>query len=436
MNPRVIRPGERSGVAAVPASKSELHRILIAAALSEGESTIRANGLSEDVLSTAECLSALGARVRIREDKPEQEIGIQSILRESRPSFSDGSQGKVTLPCRESGSTLRFLLPLVGALGIPSCFEREGRLPERPLSPLSEELERHGMKLVSDGAKLYAEGRLLSGAYTVPGDISSQFITGLLYALPLLEGDSKLLVTGRVESEDYIRMTLDVLSRAGIEIREERNGEGVLYRVPGRQRYRLSGRIDPGGDWSGAAFFLSLGALSERGVTVEGISAHTLQGDRAIIEILKRFGARVEEEETRVTVYKDQLKGCTVDAAMVPDLVPVVSVIAALSEGETRIIRAGRLKLKESDRLKTTADLIRALGGHAEESGDGLRIVGVPKLTGGQVSSAGDHRIAMSAAVAAAGSRSEVVIEDPEVVRKSFPDFYQVLEGLERRPVQ
>ena len=228
-------------------------------------------------------------------------------------------------------------------------------------------------------------------------------------------------------------MTLDVLERSGVRVTVSETECGRLFQIPGGQCPRLPGTVTASGDWSGAAFFLALGALSDEGVSVEGLSAGTAQGDREILELLRRFGAKVKTADGRVTVSKGTLQGCTVDASMIPDLVPVLAVVAALSEGETVITHAERLRLKESDRLKTTAALLNALGGKAEETADGLKITGVKKLKGGTVSSAGDHRIAMSAAVAAAGSENEVIIEDPDVVKKSFPGFYEELEKLARK---
>ena len=403
MNERVILPGVRSGTVTVPPSKSEAHRLLIAALLSGRPLPEIEDGLSEDIQATAECLRAL---------RSEKETA--------------------DLFCRESGSTLRFLLPVAGALRKTAVFHREGRLPERPLEPLLSELKAHGMTFEENGALLFVSGRLSGGRFTLPGDVSSQFVSGLLFALPILPESSELLVTGRIESEAYIEMTLETIRKAGVSVRVTETPEGRRYEVPGRQNYRLPETLAPGGDWSGASFFFAMGALSETGVTVEGLSADSPQGDKAMLSVLERFGAEVKIRDGRVTVSKGRLKGCSVDAAMIPDLVPPIAVVAALSEGETVIGNAGRLRIKESDRLKTTASLINALGGKAEEMEDGLRIYGVGKLKGGRVTSASDHRIAMSAAAAAAGSEQEIIIEDPDVVRKSFPGFYEELEKLSR----
>lgn len=407
MNVRTILPGERSGTVQVPPSKSEAHRLFIAAALSGRTVKDLPDGLSEDILATADCLQALAA-------------------------WTEG-RGRTELFCRESGSTLRFLIPVAGALGIPAAFHREGRLSERPLEPLLTELRRAGMAFREEGTVLFVEGTLGPGRFELPGNVSSQFISGLLFALPILSGDSELFIKAPIESEAYVKITLQTLRLAGIAWETKETAEGRRYRIPGRQRYCLPETVTAGGDWSGASFFFALGALSKDGVTVEGLSQDTAQGDREMLSVLKRFGANVEISDGRVTVSKVTLKGCTVDASMIPDLVPPIAVVAALSEGETVITHASRLRLKESDRLKTTAALVNALGGNAIETADGLRITGVKKLKGGTVSSEGDHRIAMSAAVAAAGSENEVVIENPDVVKKSFPGFYEELEKLTRK---
>ena len=426
MEPRRILPGVRMGTARVPSSKSEVHRLLIAAALSARPVTIETNGLSEDIFATAWCLSALGADIEIRETEEGETIRVT-------PAGKTAGASPVLLPCRESGSTLRFLIPLAGALHSSAVFHREGRLPERPVRDYLDVLSAHGMSFREDGADLEVSGQLLSGEYDVRGNVSSQYVTGLLFALPVLSGESVVSVLKPVESKEYIRMTVQVLESAGIRLFTEDLPDRIRFRIPGGQCYALPERVKAGGDWSGAAFFLALGALSEEGVTVTGLSENSTQGDRKILDILAAFGARIEQTEAGIHVLRGMLRGTVFDAAEVPDLVPPVSVVAALSEGETRICHAERLRFKESDRLRETANLLRALGGKAEETADGLRIIGVPFFTGGRVSSAGDHRIAMSAAIAAAGSKEPVLIENPEVVGKSFPKFYEELDALSRK---
>ena len=426
-----ILPGVRCGTARIPASKSRAHRLLILGALSEKPSELICNGLSNDILATIDCLNSLGAGIEV---SPDGKIHIIPI---ERNAGGDIISDVAALPCRDSGSTLRFLLPLAGVLHRRTRFEMEGRLPERPLDPYDQELTAHGMRIRKDGSGLICEGELHPGDYTLPGDVSSQYISGLLMALPLLDGDSTLTVTGTVESGDYIRMTEDALKDAQISFTREHN----RYYIPGRQICDPPQTRAVEGDWSGAAFFLTLGALSPEGVLVKGISTSSLQGDKAIIDILQRFGADIRETGDGIIASYAPLHGITVDASAIPDLVPVISVAAAAASGTTQIINAARLRLKESDRILSTAQMLTSIGASVEEGPDSLTIRGcgfVPgnrMLSGGNVDSFNDHRIAMSAAVAAAVCDSPVTISDPDCVRKSFSDFWDVYDSLTRRPL-
>ena len=406
----VLPAGALAGTVQIPASKSQAHRLLICAALGKSPVTLFCDGLSKDIIATARCLRALGARVETEDDR---------ILRLTPGRTED----VCLLPCGESGSTLRFLLSVAAALGAKATFCMEGRLPQRPLYPLDEELTRHGVTLTRSGDTLTVSGQLQSGDYTLPGNVSSQYISGLLMALPLLEGDSTLTVTQPVESAGYIAMTEDALRLSGIRFAKD----GWVYRIPGGQTARLPAQLAVEGDWSNAAFFLCAGALSERGVIVTGLNDTSSQGDRAIVELLRQFGAQVSQTDHSVTVCAAPLHGITVDAAAIPDLIPVVSVVAAFAEGETRIVNAARLRLKESDRLTTTASMLRNLGGSVEERPDGLIIRHAP-LTPGTVDSANDHRIAMAAAVAA--SRCAVTVLGSECVSKSYPRFWEDYDAV------
>ena len=409
-----IEPGERAGCLRAPGSKSYTHRLLLLAAVGREEVAVDCGELSDDAAATAECLSSLGARADL--STPGQ-IRI-APLREPRG-------GLLPMPCGQSGATLRFLLPLAGALGVKCVFDRRGRLGERPLSPLDRQLEEHGMSLRAEGALLYARGTLGPGDYELPGNISSQYISGLLMALPLLNGDSTLRVTGRRESEGYIAMTEKVLSLAGIRLEATQEG----WRIPGGQTPALPGRVTVEGDWSSAAPFLCMGALSSRGVCVTGLAPDSAQGDRAIGTLLREMGALVELKSDSVTVRRGSLRGIEADAAQIPDLIPTLCALAAFAEGETRVINAGRLRLKESDRLAATAALIRSLGGEVRELPEGLVIRG-GGLAGGRADSAADHRIAMAAAVAAGGCAGPVRLAGAECVAKSYPRFWQDFASL------
>lgn len=394
------QPGARTGTVMPPVSKSIAHRKLICAALSGPQCSVDcgpAEELSADITATKACLSALL------------------------------SGGKV-LPCGESGSTLRFLLPVAAALGADVSFHMEGLLPNRPHKELTDQLALHGAVIRQEGSEMFCNGQITAGEYTIPGGVSSQFVSGLLFAIPLLKGDSTITIEGRLESAAYVAMTEQAVTEAGIRVIRKDNG----FFIPGGQKYRAKAEESVERDWSGAAFGLCLGGFSEKGITVSGLRPDSLQGDRRILDILAGFGAEIKKEKDGILVKRGaEMKPQTIDASEIPDLVPVISVFAAGIKGETRITHAERLRFKESDRLATTEALIRSLGGTAEQTEDGLRITGRGFLTGGTVNPAKDHRIAMSAAVAAAICSEPVVILDAECAGKSYPGFYKDFERLE-----
>ena len=406
---RTIIPGARTGRVRIPASKSQAHRLLICAALGEEKTEVVCDGISADIAATAKCLSALGAKIE------EMETGFLVSPIKKVP------EGRCELYCGESGSTLRFLLPIVGALGVQAAFHREGRLPQRPLAPLDGVLTAHGMTLSEDGDILLCSGQLQAGDYEITGNVSSQYISGLLMALPRLAGESTLTVTGTLESAAYVAMTEDALRLSSVKFSKN----GASYAIPGGQRFRLPARTAVEGDWSNAAFFLCMGALAKEGIRVEGLNLKSSQGDRGVLDVLRAFGAAVSEEENAVTVRRGTLRGVTVDASPIPDLIPVLSVVASVAAGETRVENAYRLRLKESDRLQSTANLLRALGGRVEEKEDGLVITGVSALHGGAVETQNDHRLAMSAAVAACAAMGEVTVDNDACVAKSYPRFWE-----------
>ena len=410
---RTVAPGPRTGAVQIPASKSQAHRMLICAALSKAPSRLVLDGFSADIEATVQCLEALGAQLT------QETAGLLIAPIGARPA-------NAKLDVGESGSTLRFLLPVLGALGIRAEIQMHGRLPERPLSPLWEVLEAHGMQLRQDGAVLHTDGQLCAGDYSLPGNVSSQFISGLLFALPLLNENSTLTVTGALQSARYVAMTEQALAAAGIFTKKD----GQVWQIDGGQRYAAPAVQTVEGDWSNAAFFLCMGALSETGVTVAGLNPASLQADRAITELLTRFGAELTISGQAVTVRRGSLHGITLDAGPIPDLIPVVSCLAALCEGETRVENAARLRLKESDRLQTTAALLSALGGSVRELPDGLIISGRGRLSGGTADACGDHRIAMSAAMAACGCEGPVTVLGSECVAKSYPAFWEDFASL------
>ena len=411
-----IDPGQRRGSIEAPASKSECHRLFITAALGIKEVSIDCGRLSSDLTATADCLRALGADIR------ETGKGIYSVT----PVHGNGS-GRAELFCGESGSTLRFLLPVCGLLGREAVFHMEGRLPSRPLDALCSALCAHGMDMEKRGNLLRCSGRLESGDFVLPGDCSSQYISALLMTLPLLGGGSRVIVSGPVQSEPYIELTENILKLCGAETGKN----GREYLIPGGQAYALPESVKAEGDYSAAAFFLCAGALSDEGISVSGLREYSAQGDRKIIDMLSKMGARTGRCGGTVTVRRGELKGVTLDASQVPDLVPPAAALMAFADGESRIINAGRLRLKESDRLKSTALLLASLGGEVKELTDGLIISGRESLRGGNVCSFGDHRIAMAAAEAACGCREKVIIDGAEAVQKSYPGFWRDFGGLE-----
>ncbi len=522
MNVR-LEPSKLQGTLDAIPSKSHAHRILIAQKLAQLQGQQKLGSLaipafSEDIEATKNCL------VQMDKNMP-------------------------YLDCKESGSTLRFMLPVAMALKDEAVFIGSGKLPHRPISPLKEEMETHGCRFYMGGKKQspgdkYREicnirGRLQPGEYSLPGNISSQFITGLLFALPILDGDSVLTLTTELESAGYVDLTLDVLQTFGIEIKSKASPEGLLiYEIAGNQRYLEPDGLTVEGDWSNAAFWLAGGALGGN-VTVRGLNLHSSQRDKEILDVLRDMGAnisitelpepsyakiscagegglaekasaeRTSIEDTpmgtlmegkdrsinptgdsadapsaykqarqansatdsvnliknatkpalpaceemhdasaayepakpnppackttncMITVYcKNALKGTEVSVAQTPDMVPILASVMALANGASMITNAERLKIKESDRLRTVYDFLFKLGADITDGGSGLSLTGKPRLNGGEVESHNDHRIAMAAAIASCGCKNPVLIRGAEAVKKSYPAFFEDFAAL------
>lgn len=411
----VLLPGgARRGEVPAIASKSAAHRFFICAALGETPCEIVCGPLSDDLSATLACLSALGADIAYARGR----VRIEPIRGLPR--------GEALLPCGESGTTLRFCLPLCGALGLRAVFDRRGRLAVRPIEPLCAQLRLHGMTIESEGALLRCSGRLRGGDWALPGGVSSQFISALLLALPLLGQDSTLTVTGACVSAPYIALTEQALRAAALRFSKA----GAVYAIPGGQRPSLPPVLALEGDWSAAAPFLAMGALSDAGVAVSGLDGASAQGDRAVCQLLSALGADVRLDGDRVTVRKKELHGIRFDAAQTPDLMPVIAALGALAEGETRIENAARLREKESDRLRSTAAMLAALGADVSELPDGLVVRGKASLPGGETEAFSDHRVAMAAAVAACGCTGGVTLRGAACVSKSHPRFWDDLRSL------
>lgn len=408
MSLAVISPSVIRGTLTPPPSKSAAHRLLIAAALA-GEGRVRGLSLSADMEATLRAVRGLGVSVRLD--------GDAACFAPAPPS---SSPSPLPVDCGESGSTLRFLIPLYAARGIPAVFTGHGRLPERPLGVYADCLSPHGVTLsAASGLPLTVTGRLTGGDFALPGDVSSQFITGLLFALPLCREDSRIRLTTPLESAGYVDMTLQVLRQAGIRVEPLEDG----WFIPGSQTYRpLDTAVES--DWSQAAFLLAAGALGGE-VTLTGLNPASAQGDREALSLFRRFGAAVEEAPGRIVCRKALLHGIDIDAAQIPDLVPVLAVTAALADGVTHITGAARLRLKESDRLAAVADGIRRLGGRVEEGPDSLTITGVSRLAGGRAEGYNDHRIVMALSMAALGCEAPVTVTDAQSVAKSWPAFFE-----------
>ena len=414
---KTIRTGTRTGSIQIPSSKSIVHRLLICAALGDQQAEIQYSGMSKDIWATICCLSALGAGI----SHTDRQIKVEPI--DVRREQSE----EIILPVGESGSTLRFMLPLAGALGRKAVYLMEGRLSARPLSPFDRLLEEKGMKIRRNGDRLYSEGKLQSGSYVLPGNISSQYFSGLLMGLPILEGSSVMKSEGKLESAGYVRLTEDILQAAHIYMERP---DDVSWRIPGGQKTRMQTPVISEGDWSNAAFFLCMGALSEKGICVSGLNLNSGQGDREVLQILKEFGARISFEEEAVSVSLGEKHPLVIDASDIPDLVPVVSVLCCAAKGRSEITHAARLRLKESDRLRSVSELIRSLGGEITEHPSGLTIFGSGTLQGGTIDSSNDHRIAMSAAVAASLCETPVTVLGSECVEKSYPAFFDDMSSL------
>jgi len=406
-----ISPAPLSGeVAAIP-SKSDAHRLLILAALSVGETHLLMGQRSEDIDATITCLSALGAEISTLPDG----VLVRGIERAAENPLLD---------CGESGSTFRFLLPVAAALCEHARFTGAGRLPERPIGELMRAMQAHGGRFSNERLPFETTGKLAGGAFSLPGNVSSQYLTGLLLALPLLGQSSQICLTTRLESAAYVEITRGAMRRFGAEVSLE-NG---VYSLMGTRGYASPKTLQVDGDWSNAAFFLAAGALG-RSVCVTGLSLDSPQGDKAILTALRGFGAAVEAKESAVTISPAPLVGCELDVGETPDLLPILAVLGACASGETRLVNAARLRLKESDRLASTSAMLRTLGGSVTELPDALVIQG-GRLKGGTADSCRDHRIAMAAAIASIRCEQDVCILGADAVNKSYPAFYNDFNGL------
>ncbi len=397
----VITPSPLIGTVDAPASKSVAHRALICAAFADKSTKIRCSTTSVDIEATAQCLRELGAKII----KTEYGFSVEPITETAE---------NVTLNCHESGSTLRFMLPVAATSGKVISLYGEGKLPQRPISQLCGALTSHGVSLSGDSLPLTFKGKLTSGTYEISGEVSSQFISGLLLALPITRAESTIIITGQIQSKPYIDMTLDVLKSFGIKTDFTENTIKI---------YASDGYISPEnynveGDWSNGAFFICANAISGNNVKYLNLTESSVQGDKAVAEIAKMLTDADENECIKI------------DVGDIPDLVPVLAVTSCFRKGVTQFYNAARLKIKESDRLLSTSEMIKNLGGKVEITDDSLTVYGSSTLKGGTVDSFNDHRIVMSAVVAASGCENEVTITNAQAVNKSFPTFFDEIRKL------
>ncbi len=407
-----ITPRPLNGIVAAIPSKSDAHRALICAALADRKTQLNLKGIpSKDIEATINCLTAMGARFNFND-----ELTVMPIT-----DIPDG----YLLNCGESGSTLRFILPVASALGKSFSVTGEGRLPERPIDTLLSLISTHGCRIDGDKLPINAGGKLRNGKFSLTGDISSQYVSGLLFALPLLDGDSRIELLTPLQSSGYVDMTVSTLAGFGVSVIKNADG----FAVGGNQKYISPLTVNVEGDWSNAAFWLCAGALSGD-VKCTGLKKDSFQTDKKIIDILKDMGAQVDDLPDGFGIRKNNLHAIEINAREIPDLVPVLSVIMSAAEGKSVIRGAGRLRLKESDRLTAVTEALNAIGADITEHDDSLEINGVGRLRGGVADSFNDHRIAMSIAVASVISDNAVTITNAQAVNKSYPTFFEDFNNL------
>lgn len=383
-----ITPRKLVGEIDAIASKSVVHRMLICAALADGKSEITTNTTSVDIEATASALRSMGADI--------EKNGNTFIIKPIK-----GTE-KCFVDCKESGSTLRFLVPVCASLGKSAVFTGSGRLPERPMKLLTDEMKNHGVS-VGDTFPIEISGKLEKGVYTLDGSVSSQFVTGLLLSLPQA-GGGEIHLTGIVQSRSYIDITLSVMEKFGVNVEVK----GNTFIVPDKRF--SSAVLTAEGDWSNSAFFLA------SGVRVNGLDENSEQGDKKVVALLEKL----ENKKGKIIV----------DVSDIPDLVPVLAVKASLRDDETLFINAERLRIKESDRIQSTVAMINGLGGKAEGTESTIKIFGTSTLKGGRIQSFNDHRIVMAAAIGAVFAEEKVVIDGAEAVRKSYPGFFEDYKKL------
>lgn len=414
-----IYPKPLRGNIKVPPSKSLAHRAVICAGLAEGESNIDNIVLSEDIKSTSNAMKSLG--VQVIECNDFKEVGLKIKGTDKLNVLNN------VIDCNESGSTLRFLIPITLLTEKEIVFTGRGKLVSRPLDVYYDIFKEQGIEYKNNNGELplKVKGRLKAGNFKAAGNISSQFISGLMFTLPLLKEDSRIEITSNLESKGYVDLTMDMLRKFGINIENENYKE---FYIKGNQKYtRREYRVE--GDFSQAAFWLVAGVLGEE-IKCEDLNYQSLQGDKVIIDILNKMKANMRVDKEYIECKNSVTEGVVIDASECPDLVPILTVLASLSKGTTKIINAKRLRIKECDRLMAIASELNKIGGEVIELEDGLIIHGKESLNGGKVDSWNDHRIAMAMAVASIKCKKPLVINNSEAVNKSYPQFWDDFKKL------
>ena len=411
----VIQGGQfLKGDIKIPPSKSLSHRAIIAAGLARGKSQISNLIYSVDIMATMQGMTQMGSCIEKHQDCL-LILGNGGDIQISNPDFN----------CQESGSTLRFLIPISMHGGKSVRFYGSGALNKRPLDPYFHIFKDQNIHYSYENQlPLTVKGKLKPQRYLIPGNISSQFISGLMFILPLLDGASEIEIIPPYESKEYVNLTIDVLSDFGVEIKNE----GNHYLIEGNQFYAAKDyRVE--GDYSQVAFWLVAGLLNGS-IDALGMKLDSRQGDKAILDIIENMGASLRLSKDAISVNKQKTKATIIDGSQCPDIIPVLTVLAAVSSGETQIINASRLRIKECDRLKAITTELNKLGADIRELEDGLIIHGKSKLKGGRVKGWNDHRIVMSLAVASLVCESEVYIEGSHAIEKSYPHFWKDFKSL------
>lgn len=416
MSTAIIKNSTLCGSVSAPSSKSVAHRVMISVALSRSKCKINNISDSDDMKATIGCLETLGAKF----------VRDGSTLFIDSTDFASDTTAHYTLNCKESGTTARIMIPVCAALGLSVTFTGEGRLPTRPVDEYLRIFDSHSVSYQKGDTylPLTISGKLSGENFTISPSVSSQYVSGMLFALSLLDNDTTLNLSDELKGKQYVDITTNVMREFGIDVQKIDNG----YHINGSDTYKTIDTLSVEGDWSQAAFFMCGGAITGD-ITVTNLDINSTQGDKKIVNFLRSFGADVTFSDNSVTVRKSTLKGTTIDATDTPDLVPILAVLSSFAKGKTTIAGVKRLKYKESDRLKSTCDLINALGGQASYSDDSMTIVGT-WLKGGVVNSYNDHRIVMSAAIAGLNCENAVTINGCDAVNKSYTDFFDDYRSL------